>query len=139
MSYSGGASARPTPVSGRPVLESFEVFYNGEPAASGLDLLRRCCGLGADPAAVDRQLPRGRHFEITDKTVLRAGETKVTFGVWRDGPVGEAFASHLTDFAFRGCYCSILDQCWVSNLRDLKATPVKACPEPKVRFVPNGP
>jgi len=116
-------------------LESFEVFYRGRPAASGADLLRQCCGLGPGPAELGR-LPRGHHFEITDRTVLRAGEVKATFGVWRDSPIGESFASHLTDFTFRACYCSILDECWISNLRDLHTTPVKACSEPKVRFDP---
>ncbi|HEY3947392.1 hypothetical protein [Phenylobacterium sp.] len=111
-------------------IQSFEVFYRGEPASSGRDLLRRCCGLGPDEADI------GRHFEVTDRTVLRAGEAKATFGVWRDTPVGQAFASHLTDFTFRTCYCSILDQCWISNMRDLTTAPVKACPDPKVRFDP---
>src|ERR1700760_2630374 len=27
-------------------LQTFEVFYKGQPARSGVDLLRRCCGLG---------------------------------------------------------------------------------------------
>jgi hypothetical protein len=112
-------------------IESLEVFYQGKPARSGSDLLRRCCGL--QPAG---ELPHGRHFEVTDRTVLRAGEARATFGVWRDSPVGEAFAHHLTDFTFRTCYCSVLDQCWVSNMRNLRTTPVKACPEPKVRFDP---
>ena len=119
-------------------IESYEVFYKGQAATSGFDLLRRCCGLGPDEADIARQLPHGDHFEITDHTVLRAGEAKATFGVWRGSPVGEAFASHLADFSFRACYCSILDQCWISNLRGLRTTPVKACPAPKVRFDPIG-
>jgi hypothetical protein len=140
-STEGGATLAAIGVSNSGVgpakLQSFEVFYKGQPARSGLDLLRRCCGLGPDVADIPRQLPRGDHFEITDHTVLRAGEAKATFGVWRGNPVGEAFASHLTEFVFRGCYCSILDQCWVSDLRDLRTTSVRACPEPKVAFDPN--
>jgi hypothetical protein len=120
-------------------LESFEVFYRGAAAHSGLDLLRRCCGLGPTADDVSRQLPHGRHFEITDHTVLRPGEAKATFGVRRGSDVGERFAASLTEFSFRACYCSILDQCWVSNLRDTHTRPVKACAEPKVRFEPLGP
>ncbi len=142
-STEGGATLAAIGVSNSGVgpakLQTFEVFYNGAPASSGLDLLRRCCGLAAHGAGdIGAQLPRGVHYEITDNTVLRAGEAKATFGVWRGSPVGEAFAGHITDFTFRGCYCSILDQCWISNLRDLRVQPVKACPKPKVPFDPDG-
>ncbi len=119
-------------------LESFEVFYRGQAASSGLDLMRRCCGLGPTDDDVKRQMPHGRHFEITDHTVLRPGEAKETFGVRRDSEVDERFAGVLTDIRFRACYCSILNECWVSNLLDTRTQPVKACPEPKVRFDPLG-
>jgi hypothetical protein len=118
-------------------VEGFEVFYRGQATGSGLDLLRRCCGLGPTPDDVKRQLPHGFHYEITDHTVLRPGEAAGTLGVRRDTEVGERFAAALTDLSFRGCYCSILDECWTSSLRDTHTQPVKACPEPKVRFDPN--
>jgi hypothetical protein len=119
-------------------LESFEVFYRGRAASSGLDLMRRCCGLGPTDEDVKRQMPHGHHFEITDHNVLRPGEAKATFGVRRDTQVGERFAGVLTELRFRACYCSILDECWISSLRDTRTQPVKACPEPKVRFDPLG-
>jgi len=119
-------------------LESFEVFYRGAAASSGNDLLRRCCGLGPSDSDVSRQLAHARHFEITDHTVLRPGEARGAFGVRRGSDVGERFAASLTELRFRACYCSILDQCWVSNLRDTHTEPVKACAEPKVRFDPIG-
>jgi hypothetical protein len=119
-------------------LESFEVFYRGQAANSGLDLMRRCCGLGPTDDDVKRQMPSGHHFEITDHTVLRPGEAKATFGVRRGAEVGDRFAGVLTELKFRACYCSILDECWVSNLLDTHTQSVKACPEPKVRFNPFG-
>jgi hypothetical protein len=119
-------------------LESFEVFHRGQAASSGLDLMRRCCGLGPTDEDVKRQMPHGHHFELTDHTVLRPGEAKATFGVRRDSEVGDRFAGVLTELRFRACYCSILDQCWISSLRDTHTQPVKACPEPKVRFDPLG-
>jgi hypothetical protein len=118
-------------------LESFEVFYRGVAMNSGIELLGRCCGLGPTVEDVKRQLPHGFHFEFTDHTVLRPGEAKETLGVRRGLDVGDRFAATLPDLVFRACYCSILDECWVSNLRDTHTRPVKFCPEPKVRFVPN--
>jgi hypothetical protein len=119
-------------------LESFEVFYRGQAARSGLDLMRRCCGLGPTDEDVKRQMPHGHHFEITDHTVLRPGEAKETFGVRPGSDVGDRFAGLITEIKFRACYCSILNECWVSNLLDTHMQPVKACPEPAVRFDPQG-
>ena len=118
-------------------LESFEVLYRGVAMSSGISLLRRCCGLGPTVEDVNRQLPHGFHFEFTDHTVLRPGEAKETLGVRRGTDVGDRFAAALPDLTFRACYCSILDQCWVSNLRDTHTQPIKSCPEPAVRFNPN--
>ncbi len=117
-------------------LESFEVFYDDEPMHSGFDLLRHCCGLGPTEADIERQLPHGTLYDITDHTVLRAGDINATFAVARNTEVGERFSHLLTKLRFRGCYCSILDQCWTSNLIDTRTTSVKACTEPKVRFDP---
>jgi hypothetical protein len=119
-------------------LESYEVFYRGQAASSGLDLMRRCCGLGPTDEDVKRQLPHGHHFEITDHVVLRPGEERDTFGVRRDSDVGERFSGVVTQLKFRVCYCSILNECWIGNLLDTHSRPVKACPEPAVRFDPRG-
>jgi hypothetical protein len=40
-------------------IRSYEVFYRGKPIRSALDLLRKCCGLPADPAGVKQALPYG--------------------------------------------------------------------------------
>jgi hypothetical protein len=117
-------------------LQSFEVFYKGQAMRSGADLLRHCCGLGPTVEDFRRQLPHGFHYEITDRTVMRPGETMVTFGAPRSTEVGDSLADQITGLTFRTCYCSILDQCYVGDLRDTKVKEVKACPEPKVRFDP---
>jgi hypothetical protein len=118
-------------------VESFEVFYRGAPMGSGLELLRRCCGLGPTVEDVKRQLPNGIRYALTDHTVVRPGEAYATFAVPRGTEVGDKLAAAFHDITVRGCYCSILDQCFVGDLRNTRTTPVKACPEPAVRFDPN--
>jgi hypothetical protein len=45
-------------------------------------------------------------------------------------------ALHRLDFAT--CYCSVLGQCWTSDLKSVEARPVKACPDAAQPFVPDG-
>jgi len=141
--YGGGEDPRSAAIGvsnggvGPAKLESFEVFYRGAPVGSGLELLRRCCGLGPTDEDVKRQLPHGFHYSLTDHTVLRPGEANATFAVARGTEVGDRFAAAFPEITVRGCYCSILDQCFMSDLRSTRTTPIKACPEPAVRFDPN--
>src|SRR5438270_7089801 len=64
-------------------LRSFELFYRGRPVSSGLDLLRKCCGLGPGDAAVKTQLPDGITYSVVDETVLRPGEDNPVLRVHR--------------------------------------------------------
>ena len=118
-------------------VESFEVFYRGAPMRSGLELLRHCCGLGATAKDEARQLPNSYRYATTDHSVIRPGEIFATFAVPRGSEVGDKLAAALPDITVRGCYCSILDQCVMSDLTSTRTKPVKACPEPAVRFNPN--
>ncbi len=122
-------------------LKSLEVFYDGVPVASDLDLLRRCCGLKNE--TVKSQLPQGGIVRsVADETVLRPGEDNAVLQVRR--PQGEAlavperFAASLLRITFRACYCSVLDECWRSDLRSTRTRHVRACPAPAHRFDPNG-
>jgi hypothetical protein len=124
-------------------VHSFEVAYRGTPASSSLDLLRLCCGLptgGAD--AVRTRLPNGFNYSTADETVIRPAEGNAVLIVRRSPQapdVPDRFAAALKDITFRACYCSVLDECWQSDLRSTRTRPVKACPAPAHPFDPNGP
>ena len=125
-------------------IRSFEMFYRGRPVRSGLDLLRKCCGLGPGPDAANAQLPGGHYYSVVDESVLRAGEDDA---VLRVTPSKSAPAvtdrlkgySVLNQITFRVCYCSVLDQCWVSNLRSTHTQAVDECTPPEHPYDPNGP
>jgi hypothetical protein len=122
-------------------IEFFEVFWQGQPVASTLDLLQKCCGLGETADAIKRQLPRGVEFSLVDHQVLRPGEDLPALQIVpsKDAPeITDRLSQGIqsSSVTFRACYCSVLDQCWVSDLMDIHATPVQQCPEPRQRFDP---
>jgi hypothetical protein len=121
-------------------LQSLQVFYRGEPVSSGVDLLRRCCGLPADKAAATRSLAGRFRYSIVDDTVLRPGEEALTVEVRRAGaePLVDRFSTEVRYVTFRACYCSVFDECWESDLRSTRVTKVEACGRPQHPFDPNG-
>ena len=123
-------------------IRSFELFYAGRPVSSSIDLLRKCCGLPNDPAAVKSALPPGAFlYSVVDNTVLRPGEDTVVLQLDRKktGKIGERLALAVTrQIGFRACYCSVLDQCWLSNLRSTHTQAVGQCTPPEHPYDPNG-
>src|SRR5947209_48565 len=122
-------------------IRSFELFYRGRPVGSGLDLLRKCCGLGPGAEAVKTQLPDGITYSVVDETVLRPGEDNPVLRVHRSATapdVPNRFYLALPQVGFRVCYCSVLDQCWISNLKSTRTQPVGECRAPEHPYDPNG-
>jgi hypothetical protein len=122
-------------------IRSFEVFYHGQAVSSGMDLLRKCCGLGPGATAVKAAFPQGTYSSVVDETVLRPGEDNPVFRVPRNGSGPSELFSQiptLKQIRFRVCYCSVLDQCWVSDLRSTRTQPVKECQAPQHPYDPNG-
>lgn len=125
-------------------IRSFELFYRGQPISSGLDLLRKCCGLGGGPDAVKAAFPNGTYNSVVDETVLRPGENNPVLRVPRSASARAitdrlAQISVLTKVTFQVCYCSVLDQCWISDLRSTRTEPVRQCKPPQHPYDPNGP
>ena len=71
--------------------------------------------------------------------VMRAGDTR-TFMLMRRTDDNAAVydrlgeASPLDHMTMRLCYCSVFDECWLSDLRALNPEPVATCPVPAVPF-----
>lgn len=124
-------------------IRSFEMFYRGQPVSSGLDLLRQCCGLAPGADAAKAVFPNGTSNSIVDETVLRPGEDNPVLRVAPSTTVPAitkklAQVRVLTQLTFRVCYCSVLDQCWVSDLRSTRTAPVRECTAPDHPYDPNG-
>ena len=111
---------------------TFEVSYNGKPVDSAIDLLRKCCGF---PAVAPHA---GFEYGAVFNNVLRPGEHIIALSVTKDEPslpVYNQFGHEMAHMSFSICYCSVLEECWTSNLRDLTQIPKESCPVAQHPFV----
>jgi hypothetical protein len=126
-------------------IESFELFWMDKPYRSGSALLADCCGY----REVKATSPEARdHTPLLKGTVqgvvLRAGESEyfIRYKLGGDNlAVWSALDKARDRMRYRICYCSVLDQCWRSELRSELYLPgqlhperVKACPVPAVAY-----
>ena len=102
-------------------LISLEIFQGEQPLRTPRDLVK-----ALDPSNPRPSLSLG----LTLPTVLRAGTDTLILGTKRQG--NEAFWDKLNDarfhFRFRACYCSVFDECWVSDLLTVSPQPIEQCP-----------
>lgn len=121
-------------------LKTLEIRWRGRAFAGAVPLLEACCGY--KPSSAPADLRSGTRTVMTTggvhNVVILAGE-KRTFlsmplgsdnvGVWRKLDVARR------ELAFRACYCSVFDECWVSNLMDLEPKRVSVCPAVSVQYI----
>lgn len=82
--------------------------------------------------AAEAAFPNGTYNSIVDETVLRPGGDNPVLRVprlTRVPAISEQLAkvSVLTEITVRACYCSALDQCWISDLESTRTQPVRQC------------
>lgn len=90
---------------------------DGTPIRDRADLMHRCCGVAARP--VDEQIAQGLVSQNSPVGVLPAREVTDML-TWRARPGNDAIMSRLDGVRHRlqtqACYCSVLDECWISDL-----------------------
>lgn len=111
-------------------IRTVEVFWQGRAFRYSTALLRACC---APPPA-----PRPETETQPLTGVIRAGET-LSFLRWKLTPENRdawnAFDRvRYSELTFRACYCSVFDECRVSDLRGREEA-VKVCPKPAVPYL----
>jgi hypothetical protein len=112
-------------------VESVEVTWKGQPVESLHQLVRLCCA--SEPESNEPQ------FETSTimGSVLRAGEIRKIIEFPED-QVHDELRGHLRlslrDTQWKVCYCSVFDECWVSDLVTMHPETVNVCPVPKVPF-----
>jgi hypothetical protein len=120
-------------------VETFEVWWQGQPVASGDELLTRCCLLkpgGALDLSGVRAL--GLSLGIVAPAVLRAGDSQDILSMTQteaNADVWQRLDTARLNLRMRACYCSVFDECWVTDLIQTGVKEVAVCPAPKVPFV----
>ena len=109
---------------------TFEVFYRGAPVDSVRELLTQCCGLGNAAPGTPPVPVAGMGYGQVYDNVLRPGEHIRAVHLGKTSPEAmlTKFKAAMADMTFLSCYCSILQECWTSDLRSLKQNVVSSCP-----------
>jgi hypothetical protein len=122
-------------------VESFSIRYDGKPVKGWTGLIAACCLPAGTPSdKVDfRALTDGRMISSKlIKRVLRASDS-VTLLHLPKTDANAALWTKLDDARFKFelsvCYCSVFDECWVSDLRSTTQQRVKTCPVDPVPYV----
>jgi hypothetical protein len=131
-------------------IETFEVFWNEQPVHNARQLLLACCGLQpgdipntshltpAAKAALEKHAAvrelilssvRGRVLEPREKITFLRLPQRTT-----DPSIYSKLDDEIDGVKVRACYCSVFDECWLSDLQTMKPTNVAECPKPKVQF-----
>jgi len=110
-------------------IQTFEVFWHGRAYPTARSLMEACCKLGPEETTdLGTSPPVG---------VLRAGDSVGFLSYARtpkDDATWKAFdRARLTQLTYRACYCSVFDECRVSDLMG-RETAVKACPKPAIAY-----
>ncbi len=113
---------------GPALLKYLGVTYEGHPVHNSAELIALCCNLVIDAAtAKDTRI----QTTIAEGVVIAPHDTNAFFRF--EKPQSHPEAWDAMDRArwklkFDACYCSVLKECWRSDLHGLEPTPVKSCP-----------
>jgi hypothetical protein len=112
---------------GAAILKSIVVSYQGKVIRGWVELLEACCGL---PAGLNKeQLAKvGVREESSLIGVLRPREklAMLTMVLTSDNvQLWQRFSAARGSLTFDACYCSIVGDCWRSDLHTLDPTPIK--------------
>lgn len=107
-------------------IEYLQFLYEGSPVTSFSDLMHRCCDTGK----------KGHtsfvlKMHLVAGAVMRPGDDARVMEISspiEDAELKQKLQSALYHLKYSACYCSIFDECWISNLQDLHPQKVKACP-----------
>ena len=115
---------------GPAVVKSFFVEYGGQRTSIPGDLVLNCCG--KIPVGAGGKFERGDPLtNFVEKTVIRAGDNVDILQLPRV-PKNDAVWQRLDKARFKmkfhACYCSILGDCWESDLTGIDPKEVKQCP-----------
>lgn len=109
-------------------VETLQLFWKGRPVRSIHELLAACCQF--EQARTDIDALNIRTSDLQG-SMLRAGEVRRLLIIpWSKETMDLAkrFDDGYPFIEMQSCYCSVFDECWVSNLQTLHPQAVAQCP-----------
>jgi hypothetical protein len=99
---------------------SLEIFHEDQPIRRPADLIR-----ALDPTEPRPLLSLGVNLPM----VLRPGTDTLIVGMKREGfeALWDKLNSERFRMRFRACYCSVFDECWLSDLVTVSPQPIDQC------------
>jgi hypothetical protein len=120
-------------------IETFEVWWQGQPVASADELLARCCmPQPREPLTLADVRLLNLSLGVVAPAVLRAGDAQDILSLERtetNADIWSRLDTARLNLKMRACYCSVFDECWITNLVETNTTEVHSCPAAKVPFV----
>lgn len=117
-------------------IKSFEIFWNGRAYASTAALMKDCCGLTQADGMLGTSSVAGTVLRPGDSVpLIRFVQSDSNEASWN------AFRAQRFKLTHRICFCSVLDECWLTrpqalgDTQDLEPPRVDGCPVPAVSFV----
>lgn len=106
-------------------VESMQVFYEGEPVGGFFELARRCCTQGLsipdDNSNINNELI-GAVFTAKPSPVILPSESEVDLFLLLKSEQNQDFWERINSvrnqLTAQACYCSVLNECWITNFKD---------------------
>jgi hypothetical protein len=115
---------------GPAVIDWLEIRWRGHAYDTPEALIQACCAQPDTPGKP--HVSSGIGYSNISGTVLPARETAkllVDFDI-KDPAVADAFSKARFELTARACYCSVLDECWITDFQQSRPKAVKDCKAP---------
>lgn len=118
---------------GPAIVEWLTLKWDGQNVNSANDLVRRCCEAGHNDVV---------RYTITNTVsgqTLAAGQTQTILYIPPAGMPRALYTRLESEARFKvqaeACYCSVLDECWITNFEETRPRDVASCTDkPKERW-----
>jgi hypothetical protein len=114
-------------------LESFEMSLDGKPLRNMRDLFAACCGVDVKSIHTREDFQSKVGFELTSSPApnLVPARDQLTVLQFAKATANPDVYKKLNDARFRlkprACYCSVFDECWVTDLQSMNPEKVEKC------------
>lgn len=114
-------------------IETFQLFYKDKPISDWFVLLEKCCGLDRTGLITSEDFEAAVGFLVTADAapiMLPQNSRRPLLRYEKNLANQSIYAALNTERRFisaRACYCSVFDECWVTDFKDFHPTSVKSC------------